>query len=165
MLSRAGAAGAAFAAALAAGALGASAGEGAGLRQTSVELTFARAINDVRVEHGLEPLAPESALVTAAQAYSRRMLAEDRFGHAAEWWKRLERAGASGTRLGENLGYCAAKVCPHGSPDLLVERWLASPAHRANLLQPRFDHVGVGIAVGEFRGWKEVYVVTTDFDG
>jgi hypothetical protein len=32
-------------------------------------------------------------------------------------------------------------------------------------LDPNFRHLGVGISIGPFRGWKTAVVVTTDFDG
>jgi uncharacterized protein YkwD len=43
---------------------------------------------------------------------------------------------------------------PGDRPSSVVAAWLASPAHRANLLSPRFHRVGVGDANG---------LVTADF--
>jgi uncharacterized protein YkwD len=46
-----------------------------------------------------------------------------------------------------------------------MRKWLASPGHRRNILDPAFRHVGVGIAGGRFKGWPRAYVVATEFDG
>ncbi|TML65334.1 MAG: CAP domain-containing protein, partial [Actinobacteria bacterium] len=64
--------------------------------------------------------------------------------------------------VGENLAwgtgaYSAAKA--------IVQEWLASPEHRANLLRPGFRLVGVGSAVGTFVGRAGATVVTADFAG
>ncbi|HZS24841.1 MAG TPA: CAP domain-containing protein [Gaiellaceae bacterium] len=137
----------------------------AALRESSAEQAFAAALNRVRAAHGLPRLQIEPALVDSARAHSDEMVATDTFEHGSAWWRRLVRAGATGTHVGENIGWCADSVCPSGAPATLVGEWLASPDHRANILDPRFSHVGVGIAVGPFHGWDSAYVVTTDFDG
>src|SRR5581483_7265875 len=133
--------------------------------ESSTEQAFAAALNRVRTAHGLPRLQIEPALVDSARAHSNEMVATGTFEHGAAWWRRLVGAGATGTHVGENLGWCAVSVCPGGAPATLVAEWLASPDHRANILDPRFSHVGIGIAVGPFRGWPAAYVVTTDFDG
>ena len=47
----------------------------------------------------------------------------------------------------------------------VVDRWLASPAHRANLLRPGFRRVGIGISFGTFAGHSDAAVVTAYFAG
>lgn len=134
-------------------------------RETAIERAYAGAINDVRSQYGLPALEEAPALVAAAREHSADMVANRYFAHGANWWRRLVQAGAPGPHLGENLGWCALQLCPGGSPERLIRMWLASPDHRANLLNPAFRHLGVGISFGPFRGWKSAAVVTTEFDG
>jgi uncharacterized protein YkwD len=131
-------------------------------RETATERAYATAINAVRSDHGVRTLEEDAALVESAREHSADMVANQYFAHGTSWWRRLVQAGA---HLGENLGWCALKFCPGASPERLMRMWLASPQHRATLLNPAFRHLGVGISIGPFRGWKSAAVVTTDFDG
>jgi uncharacterized protein YkwD len=132
---------------------------------TEAEQAYADAINVVREAHGLDPLAEDATLARTADRHSADMVANQYFAHGEGWVQRLVRAGAHGPQVGENLGWCAARSCLAGSPRRVIQAWLASPLHRRNMLDPRFRHIGVGIAVGPFRGWPTAVVVTTDFDG
>jgi uncharacterized protein YkwD len=134
-------------------------------RETATERAYATAINAVRSDHGVRTLEEDAALVESAREHSADMVANQYFAHGTSWWRRLVQAGAPGPHLGENLGWCALKFCPGASPERLMRMWLASPEHRATLLNPAFRHLGVGISIGPFRGWKSAAVVTTDFDG
>ncbi|MES1248627.1 MAG: CAP domain-containing protein [Actinomycetota bacterium] len=145
--------------------LGAGRGHAVAVRETSLEQSYAVAINEARAANGLGPLTVEAALVVASRRQSERLRSTDTFAHGARWWRRLVEAGASGRVVGENLGWCARSLCAGGTPATLVRMWLASPEHRTNMLDPRFDHIGVGIAFGAFKGYPHAYVVTTDFDG
>jgi uncharacterized protein YkwD len=44
----------------------------------------------------------------------------------------------------------------------VVQRWLASPPHRALLLSPSFDRIGIGVAHGRFLGLDGAAVWTAD---
>jgi uncharacterized protein YkwD len=134
-------------------------------RETATERAYANAINDVRTAHGLRALEEEAALVESAREHSADMVENQYFAHGVNWWKRLVRSGASGTHLGENLGWCATQACPGASPESLIKAWLASPDHRATVLSPAFRRLGVGVSIGPFHGWKWAVVVTADFDG
>ncbi|MBN2417273.1 hypothetical protein JXO52_15660 [bacterium] len=46
----------------------------------------------------------------------------------------------------------------------MVKNWLASPGHRENLLEPRFNKIGIGVAAGRYRGHAALYV-TQNFQG
>lgn len=46
----------------------------------------------------------------------------------------------------------------------MVRNWLNSPGHRENLLNSRFDRIGIGIASGPFRKFQALYV-TQNFIG
>jgi uncharacterized protein YkwD len=43
--------------------------------------------------------------------------------------------------------------------------WMESPGHRANLLRPGWNRVGIGVRVGNFLGYPGATVITADFAG
>ena len=118
------------------------------------------AMNQVRVAAGLRPLRFDGTLHAAARAHSADMIRRGYFGHGS-FGRRLNGFGVHAPVIGENLAwgtgvYSAAKT--------IVQEWLASPEHRANLLRPGFRSIGVGSAVGRFAG-RHATVVTADFAG
>jgi uncharacterized protein YkwD len=118
-------------------------------------------MNAVRVQHGLTPLRVDPRLERAARGHSRRMLRTGTFYHG-EFAARIRSAGVRTPRIGENLAWAAAQLA---LARMVVEMWLASPAHRANLLHPRYRLVGIGAPVGPFAGYPSVHMVTADFAG
>lgn len=104
------------------------------------------AVNAERVAHGLSPLVPSLHLDRLAQSHAEDMLARDYFDHMTPEGEsvveRALRAGYGWKRLAENISRDVAL------PEETVEQWLRSPAHRANLLNPRVIEVGLGFAVG-----------------
>src|SRR5207247_8648177 len=98
---------------------------------------------------------------TAAGAPSADMLRRGCSGHGA-CRRRMSGFDVHAKTVGEHLAwgtgsYSAAKA--------IVQEWLTSPEHRANLLRPGFTRVGVGSAVGTFVGRTGATVVTADFAG
>jgi uncharacterized protein YkwD len=89
------------------------------------------------------------------------MLRRGYFAHG-EFARRMTSFGARGRAVGENLGW---GVGASGTARAIVEAWLASPPHRANLLRPGFRRIGVGRLVGSFAGYGGAAVVTADFAG
>ena len=91
------------------------------------------------------PLSWNATLGSVAEAHSRAMANgnyfahKDRNGHTPG--DRAELAGYAGTAIGENI---AAAM---DSPQRVVEGWLASPAHCANLMNPQFREFGAAYAV------------------
>jgi uncharacterized protein YkwD len=87
------------------------------------------------------------------------MLQRQYFEHGSVVGRALAQ-GASGPVFGENLAWATGLT-----PQWVVDRWLASPPHRAVLLRPGFRRVGIGIAFGTFAGHGGAGVVTADFAG
>ena len=117
-------------------------------------------LNLARARHGLPPLQTDPVLRSAARAHSLDMLERGYFAHGGVG-SRLLRSGATGRLFGENLAWAAGVAARR--PRTFVELWLASTAHRRNLLQPAYTRVGVGIAVGPYQGWSSARIVTADF--
>lgn len=128
---------------------------------TRPEAALLRAMNAARVAHGLRPLQLDPRLERAARGHSRTMLRTQSFFHGA-FTSRIRRAGVHAPCVGENLAWGAGAS---SAAQLMVNMWLASPAHRANLLRPGFRTVGVGAVRGTFQGYAGALLVTTDFAG
>ena len=89
------------------------------------------------------------------------MLRTGTFFHG-EFTARIRGAGVHARRIGENLAWTAGEIA---LAHAVVQMWLASPAHRANLLYPGYRLVGIGAPVGAFAGYPSVHMVTADFAG
>jgi uncharacterized protein YkwD len=144
----------------------------------SLERSIVDRVNSVRRSHGLRPLRANSRLADAADRHAASMAAASYFRHelyaptrATNWvsfgtWIRWfwPGPGYSSWRAGENLAWGAPRI----TASQTVRRWLASPGHRANLLNPAWRHIGVGaVQVGDPRGyysfWDDVSIVAAEF--
>ena len=126
---------------------------------TSPERSLLGTMNAARASNGLPPLRVDFRLVRAARGHSSDMMRRQYFAHGAVAGRAVS-AGARGPLFGEDLAWSTAMT-----PQWVVDRWLASPAHRAVLLRPGFTRVGIGIAFGTFIGHGGAGVVTADFAG
>ena|SRR5947207_10878724 len=126
---------------------------------STTQSSLLAAINSTRTAHGLAPLRVDVRLVRVARAHSVDMLRHNYFSHTA-FAARVRGSGARGPVFGENLAWGTA-----ATPQWIVGQWLASPAHRANLLRPGFRRIGLGIVTGTFSGYGGATVVTADFAG
>lgn len=121
-------------------------------------------INAIRKANGLVPLRPNLKLVRAARRHAEDMVRNHYFDHASrngkQPWDRIRAAGylkgARSWNVGEDIGY---GVGPAGSPSEIVKAWMASPPHRAIILDPDFREGGAGIAAGTPTGQNGVTVV------
>ncbi|WP_313025228.1 CAP domain-containing protein [Pseudomonas lopnurensis] len=91
------------------------------------------------------PLAWNGTLGAAAESHSRAMANGNFFSHLGDDGRtpgdRAELAGYAGGQVGENI----AAALP--TPRKVVDGWLASPGHCANLMNPRFSELGAAYAV------------------
>jgi uncharacterized protein YkwD len=98
-------------------------------------------VNQERAKAGCSPLTASSSLAALAEAFSKDMAARDFFDHTdpsgATPWDRAEDAGI--TNLGgENIARGQADAAA------VMEAWMDSPGHRANILNCDFKTLGVG---------------------
>ena len=101
-----------------------------------------RAINKVRVSHGLNPLKRSNSLHRSSSRFARQLMTRDVFAHGA----RIAVAGRfdwAGENLELHYGW-------RPRPRYVVKQWMASPAHRAVLLSNEWRWVGVGRSRGLF---------------
>jgi uncharacterized protein YkwD len=110
-------------------------------------------INAERALRSRSPLRSQSQLSQAANDFSAQMVRERFFAHTSPEGTTLrERIAATGYlrpaavwALGENLAWGSG---PLATPRNIVQAWMASPPHRANLLDPEFNRAGIGITAG-----------------
>src|SRR5687768_17099490 len=102
-------------------------------------------VNDVRAQARLARLSENGTLGRVAMAYSQRMATEGFYGHVDPQGKQVsDRIGATGY-----LAQMNAENIARGQPDpvTVVEGWLKSPGHRANIMNPDLREIGAGYTV------------------
>ncbi len=130
------------------------------------ELEMLRLLNETRIREGLQPLVedPRHTLAARRHAYDLgiNLIPNGRCGHTGSdgsgVLRRVRDAGV--TRFGA-VGETVA--CGNPSPDSVIHSLLNSPPHRAILLHPEINRVGVGmhpIMAGMYQGrFSGVFVV------
>ncbi len=108
-------------------------------------------INRERAENGETPLEPNEQLQQAADSHSRDMVAADYFEHVSPSGETpVDRAESSGYIPGRTVGYVIGENLAWGTLDLatpqsVVEAWVASPEHLANILEGQYRDTGIGV--------------------
>jgi uncharacterized protein YkwD len=101
-------------------------------------------LNEGRRAAGVAPLVSDAELAAIALAHTRDMAGAHFFGHQSPTTGRIEdrvrRAGVAVIKLGENISQ-------GDSVEAAYAALMASPSHRANMLEPAFTHVGLGIVL------------------
>jgi uncharacterized protein YkwD len=106
--------------------------------------------NDFRAENGLDPLEADAKLSAAAEDWSREMAEEDIFRHS-DTPAQVAAEGYDWQALGENI------AAGYPTPEEVVEGWIDSPGHRANLLSENFEEIGIGHVFREDDGGDAPY--------
>jgi uncharacterized protein YkwD len=124
-------------------------------------------LNRERAARGLLTLRAERRLRKAALRHSHAMVRARFFEHVspagATTLDRVKRAGyepSPGGVVGENIAWGLGSGA---SPRTIVEMWMNSPGHRANILSRRYAEIGVGVAPGNPRDGANGLTYTTDF--
>ncbi|GGH36852.1 Hemolysin-type calcium-binding repeat-containing protein [Cribrihabitans marinus] len=137
----------------------------------SLERQMLDLINAERAARGLDPLQLELRLNDAAETHSEWMLAQDVFSHTGAGGSsaggRMQQAGfdfSGSWGWAENIALQSERGAPGLADDVidLHNSLMNSPGHRANILNPDMEVIGIGIEQGNFRGFDAV-VVTQNF--
>lgn len=118
--------------------------------QQVVELT-----NAERTKAGLAPLQIDSKLMAAAREKSQDMQTNNYFSHTSPTFgspfDRLTALGISYKAAGENIAQ------GQRTPQEVVQGWMNSSGHRANILNANFTHIGVGyVKTGNY--WTQQFI-------
>ncbi|MEU0193825.1 CAP domain-containing protein [Streptomyces afghaniensis] len=107
-------------------------------------------VNEERAKVGCSAVAANSALTELAQDYSEDMAARGFFDHTdpdgRTPWDRAGKAGISNLG-GENIARGQADAAA------VMDAWMNSPGHRANILNCDFKTLGVGVELGSGGPW------------
>ena len=104
---------------------------------------FAVLVNEYRVYHGCDALAWSADVAAVAQAHSEDMVARGFFAHTnpdgQSPFDRMSAAGVSYRGAAENIAY------GYPTPEAVLQAWLDSPGHRANIENCALTEHGVGL--------------------
>ncbi|MGA2320705.1 MAG: CAP domain-containing protein [Solirubrobacteraceae bacterium] len=129
-------------------------------------------VNRERTANGENPLQLNARLEQAAQAHSESMGSGDYFEHVGPGGDtpldRMRAAGyiyssRIGYEIGENIGF---GTLWEASPRAVVAAWMASPGHRANILDASFKDTAIGVCAhppSSLAGGQQGAVYTQDF--
>lgn len=101
----------------------------------SDEAEYVAHINEVRAANGLGPLEVDADMTDAARSWTAWMAENTTLAHADDI---VSGAPSDWLKVGENVGR-------GGSLDAVWQAFLASPSHAANILDPVYDYVGIGV--------------------
>ncbi len=133
-------------------------GESGQTGQDSFAYQVLELTNQQRINAGLSPLAWSEELAAVAAAHSRDMALRGFFDHTnpdgLSPFDRMKQAGLSYRRAAENI------AAGQRTPEEVVNGWMNSAGHRANILNPQLTHLGVGYYAGGSYGtyWTQCFM-------
>jgi len=124
--------------------------------------TFERQVFDLtnaeRAAYGLEPLIWHYGLAHISRLHSLDMALNNFMSHDSfdgrTFSQRIDQAGINWSAIRENV------AAGQQTPQAVVNAWMNSPGHRANILAPNVTHLGVGFHVNGLR-WTQKFATTT----
>lgn len=114
-----------------------------------------RLVNEIRVQNGLKPLTANWELSRVARYKSQDMVDNRYFSHTSPVYgspfQMIRNFGLSFRRAGENIAY------GQRTPQAVVNAWMNSSGHRANILNASYTQIGVGyVANGHY--WTQMFI-------
>lgn len=113
--------------------------------------------NQQRSAAGIGALTLNQTLSNAAAAKAQDMFAKQYWAHQSpegkEPWAFISEAGYTYVAAGENLARDFMNT-----PDM-VNAWMASPTHKANIMNPRYEEIGIAVVNGNLQGMDTTLVV------
>lgn len=103
-----------------------------------------RLVNIERSKNGLAPLKANGELSKVATVKAQDMIDKNYFDHTSPTYgspfDMMKKFGINYTAAGENIAY------GQKTPAEVMNAWMNSPGHRANILNSNFTEIGVGVA-------------------
>jgi uncharacterized protein YkwD len=113
---------------------------------STVEAEVLRLVNLERAQANCRPLQADEQLALAARRHSADQAANGYFDHTSQdgrtWADRIAATSYQGRPGGENI------AAGQPTPAAVMDSWMKSPGHRANILNCSFKDLGVGVARG-----------------
>ncbi|ABD54073.1 CAP domain-containing protein [Jannaschia sp. CCS1] len=138
---------------------------------SEVELLMLELINQERTSRGLDPLTINNDLNASSEDHSQWMLNTDTFDHTgvggSSATDRIEAAGyelEGSWQTAENIGWQSERGAEGIADDVadIHQSLMNSPGHRANILDPNLEDIGIGVETGDFEGFDGV-MITQNF--
>ncbi|MBR0281178.1 MAG: hypothetical protein IJQ81_06260 [Oscillibacter sp.] len=122
---------------------------------SAYELEVVRLVNVERAKYGLSALSADGELSRIARYKSQDMRDKGYFSHESPTYgspfQMLKSFGVSYRSAGENIAY------GYATPEKVVNAWMNSEGHRANILNASYTRLGVGyVASGDY--WTQLFV-------
>ena len=122
---------------------------------TAFEQEVIRLVNEIRTQNGLNTLTYDWQLGRVARIKSQDMKDNRYFAHNSPVYgtpfQMIRNFGISFRSAGENIakGYA--------TPQTVVNGWMNSSGHRANILNAKYTHIGVGFVSGG-NYWTQMFI-------
>lgn len=98
--------------------------------------------NEERSKAGCPPVGTSPQLTEAAQGHSEDMALNDFVSHTgsngSQFWERIDATGYQYSSAGENI------AAGYHTPEAVMDGWMGSSGHRANILNCNYQEIGVG---------------------
>jgi uncharacterized YkwD family protein/spore coat assembly protein SafA len=126
--------------------------------QSSWEEQVVQLVNAERQKQGLNPLQLDKQLSNVARAKSQDMRDNNYFSHQSPTYgspfDMMKSFGISYRYAGENI------AAGQRNPEEVMKAWMNSSGHRANILNPNYTHIGVGLVKGGSYGyyWTQMFI-------
>lgn len=122
---------------------------------SSYESEVIRLVNEIRHQNGLRPLTANWELSRIARYKSQDMLDRGYFAHNSPTYgspgQMIRAFGLSYRTAGENI------AMGYPSPQAVVNGWMNSSGHRANILNVSYTQIGVGyVPKGNY--WTQMFI-------
>jgi hypothetical protein len=109
----------------------------------SPEQSLLQLANEARAAHNLPPLQWDNALARAARAHLQLVVRNPQMLHQYPGEPDLLTRGAN---AGAKFSTISENIAGHGdTPESLQQIWMTTPTHRANLLNPNLNAVGIAV--------------------
>jgi uncharacterized protein YkwD len=113
------------------------------------EQKLLEAANDSRTKEKIGKLIANRTLTDIARKHAENMAKQEKMDHVLDGKgvaKRAEEGGYNYRVIGENLAEATGdKEAPAPTPAEIHKNWMESKPHRANLLNPKFEQVGIAV--------------------
>ena len=123
--------------------------------QAAFERKVAELTNKERVANGLAPLTFDSSLSNVARIKSNDMFKNNYFSHTSPTYgspfDMMRQYGITYYSAAENI------AMGQRTPEQVVQGWMNSPGHKANILNGRLTHIGVGLSDDDFY-WTQMFI-------
>jgi uncharacterized protein YkwD len=119
---------------------------------TSWQAQMVDMVNAERAKANLRPVTACASLTRAAQSYAELMSARNWFDHTGPDGSTLSSRTRGAGYNTSGGGWLVAENIAHGHPSVsaVMQGWMNSAGHRANILNPGLQHLGVGKAAGNY---------------